>query len=286
MKFSFDNNTITALSTVCLVLVGYAQLKLLFAQKRQSQLTFVQYYREQWTQNKDNLGLMIYIGRDENEYYQLMNQARLKELSNLKKNTSYSHPTTWALEATRQIFSLLSEISIQILKGNLETKDVYSIFGTELLRQSRPIRVLLDVDYKFSFLDSSPSHIKIRKEIQDWLIYHDGIRRRCLILIDLLWAEAARLEDLPPMDLKSAADAKRKSGKINRKNLIQECIRLNGLKKIHHVLKLANFLKHSEYRKLFSSYGLNARHLKKLNKIWEYRLLRDYRDTIYNYKKK
>lgn len=47
-------------------------------------------------------------------------------------------------------------------------------------------------------------------------------------MIDLLWAEAARLEDLPPYELITAADAKARSGHLNRARLSAEVLRLGG----------------------------------------------------------
>lgn len=114
----------------------------------------------------------------------------------------------------------------------------------------------------------------VRNELQDWLIYHDGIRRRCLILIDLLWAEAARLEDLPPGDLKSAADAKEQSGHLNRRRLVEECRRLNVLKYGIRGISLSCFLRNAEYKKKGFMPGIDRRRLDELESEWTKRLLR------------
>ena len=110
-------------------------------------------------------------------------------------------------------------------------------------------------------------------EIQDWLIYRDGIRRRCLILIDLLWAEAARLEDLPPDDLLNAACAKEKTGWMNRKRIYNECKRVCGGIRFYKVIYFTYFLRHSEFFKWHLLVGLSRKRLEKLNKEWTARLL-------------
>jgi hypothetical protein len=111
--------------------------------------------------------------------------------------------------------------------------------------------------------------------MQDWLIYHDGLRRRCLILIDILWAEAVRLEDLPPSDIRSAADAKIKTGKLNRRRLFNETIRLNGLKKLFLAMNLSRFLKRTEYKSFWNLKGLKKSRLDNMEKNWTKRLLRE-----------
>ncbi len=272
-----DSNTITALSSLLLVLVGYAQVSILKSQRRQSRLDFMQEYHRLWTESKREWGAIIYIGREEDEYYQVVDKRTLYEFKELKKTASYCAPSIWALDASRVIFTILSDACIRTLKGQLEIQDIYPIFGTELLRHSRPLRILLDVDYINNFSESGERHLQIRREIQDWLIYHDGIRRRCLILIDLLWAEASRLEDLPPDDLKSAAEAKIKSGKSKKTNVLTECIRMNGFMEIFQGIKLSRFLRHSEYRKSLSCVGIKKKRLQKLEEDWKARILRNFR---------
>lgn len=272
-----DSNTVTALSTVLLVLVGYAQVLQLIAQKRQSQLDYMQEYRRRWISDKEKWAAVIYIGRDEGEYYQVIDKQALNRFSEQVDLANNYSPTIWALDSSKVVFTMLSDVCTRILKGQLDVEDIYPIFGTELLRHSRPLRILLDANYVSVFFDSNKNHLKIRGEVQDWLIYHDGIRRRCLILIDLLWSEAVRLGDLPPCDIKSAADAKLKSGVISRKNVLKECVRLNGRTKIFYAVKLARHLRHSEYKRRYSCIGIDKKRLEVMDKEWTDRLLRGFR---------
>lgn len=116
-------------------------------------------------------------------------------------------------------------------------------------------------------------HKSIRIEIQDWLLYHDGIRSRCLILLDLLWAEAARVEDLSPSDLISAADVKRNTGHINRNRLFDECKRINRQFIPFKAYHLSCYLRHSEYRKFWFLKGLDKDRLRTLSEIRTKKLL-------------
>lgn len=269
-----DSNTITALATALLVLVGIAQIGILIAQRRQSQLQLLEEYRRRWNDFRISWGTVIFIGRGQDEYYQVVDQNEIKRLTKLKDEVNSHTPTIWALDPSKAVFTILSDICIKILKNQMTVNDVYSIFGTEFLRQSRPLRVLLDSFYPNGHSWPDKCHIKIRNEIQDWLIHHDGIRRRCLMLVDLLWAEAARLEDLPPSDLKSAAEAKIKTGKDNKKRLVSEGIRLNGLLGIFHTYKLSFFLKNSEYKEGLVPVGIDRKRLAMLDEKLEVRLLR------------
>lgn len=272
-----ESNTITALATGLLVIVGFFQVEILIAQRRQIQLELIEEYRKRWAESRKSWGAVIFIGRDENEYYQVVDKDTIKILASMRDKANWGTPTVWALDATRSVFTTLSDISTKILQNQLKVSNVYPLFGTELLRHGRPLRVLLENNYHSMNRYPENTHQQVRNEVQDWLIYHDGIRRRCLILIDLLWAEAARLEDLPPSDLKIAADAKISSGKFNRRRLIKECIRLNGFNRVLLALKLSRFMRNSEYRRFGSRIGIDKKRLAKLEKEWTERLLRDYK---------
>jgi len=271
-----NDAALTALATVLLVIVGLAQVFVLIAQKRQTRVALISGYRQLWNDYKPFWGNVIFIGRTEGEYYQVVNDERLNQLRELADNHSYSTPSIWALESVQKIFGLLGEISTRILQGHLNVSDTYPVFGTEFLRHSRPLRQLLEPSYRhyFSLEFESDNHQATRKEMQDWLIYHDGLRRRCLVLIDLLWAEAARLEDLPPDEMRSAADAKVSTGKLNRDRVFTEVIRLNGFSKYFLAIKLRYFLKRAEYFSKGNWIGIKRKRLTFLETTWTSRLLR------------
>jgi len=260
-----------------LVIVGLAQIVVLIAQKRQTRIALTAQYRQLWINCKKHWGNIIFIGRELGEYYQVLNETAINELIEKTKLHRLNTPTTWALDSIQNLCGTLGEISTRVLQGHLKISDVYPIFGTEFLRHSRPLRQILEPEYKNRFFNEEidGTHKLIKNEIQDWLIYHDGLRRRCLILIDLLWAEAARLEDLPPDDMKSAADAKKTTGSLNRKRVFQEVTRLNKVTNFLLACKLTLYLKRAEYSNFFNPIGINEKRLSKLDKIWTKRLLRN-----------
>lgn len=271
-----DEPQLTALATVLLVFVGLAQMVVLVGQKRQTRIALTAQYRQLWGNCKKYWGNIIFISREKGEYYQVLVETEIHELIEKTNKNKLDTPTIWALDSIQNICGILGEVSTRVLQGHLYISDVYPIFGTEFLRQSRPLRQLLEPEYNNPYFNEivNENHNQIRQEIQNWLIYHDGLRRRCLILIDLLWAEASRLEDLPPNDMKSAANSKVKTGKLNRQRVFQEVYRLNGIAKLFLAYKLSRYLRRAEYQSIFNRIGINKKRLKKLNEIWTKRLLR------------
>ena len=272
-----DSNIITAIATGLLAIVGIAQIGILKSQRRHSQLELIGEYRQRWDNNRVNWGTVVFVGRSKEEYYQVLPRNLVDKCNEMIEITNNHEQSTWALDAARPTFGILSDICSRVLQGQLEISLIYPIFGTELLRHSRPLRTILDSSYSFHHFLPSESHLKVRTEIQDWLIYHDGTRRRCLILIDLLWAEAARLEDLPPSDMKSGADAKTKTGKGSRKRLSDEYKRLNRSYISLLSIKLSRYLINSEYRRFYSRVGISKKRLEKLDRDWTERLLYNHR---------
>lgn len=269
-----DTNTIRVLVTAMLVLIGTIQIGILRSQRKNNQLQLIEVYRKRWANYKNSWGTIIFIAKDDDEYYQVVNQEKIKKLVELRDKSNHESPSIWALDATREIFPMFSDICTKILQKQLDIRDVYPIFTTELLRNSRSLKVLLEQNlYDEDLIYMNEAHKNVRKEVQEWLIYHDGLRRRCLILIDLLWAEATRLEDLPPEDIISAADVKIKSGSLNKKRLFKECIRLNGYSSIVFAYKLSRFLNFSEYKKGFFHKGKTKKELELLDEDWTKRLL-------------
>ncbi|WP_299758269.1 hypothetical protein [uncultured Pontibacter sp.] len=272
-----NSNFLTAIATALLVLVGLVQIFVLFSQRKQTRIALTEQYRQLWNSLKKHWGNVVFIGRENGEYYQVLDETSINALKEEVTKHRLDTPTIWALESIQKVCGTLGEVSTRVLQGHLKVSDIYPIFGTEFLRQSRPLRQLLDPEYSNSYHtdETTEQHKHIRAEVQDWLVYHDGLRRRCLIIIDLLWAEAARLEDLPPDDVRSAADAKTHAGKFNRRRVFKEALRLNGITKVFHALSLSRFLRKAEYSSWSNWTGINEDRLSSLNNEWTKRLLRD-----------
>lgn len=272
-----NSNFLTAIATVLLVLVGLVQIFVLFSQRKQTRIALTEQYRQLWDSLKTFWGNVIFISRESGEYYQVLNEGSINALQDETTKHRLDTPTIWALESIQKICGALGEISTRVLQGHLNVEDIYPIFGTQFLRQSRPLRQLLEPGYQnfYQTDETTEEHRRIRTEIQDWLVYHDGLRRRCLILIDLLWAEASRLEDLPPYDMQSGADAKKNTGHLNKKRVFNETIRLNGIRSFFQAIKLSRLLRKAEYCSWTNWGGIKKKRLANLDKEWTNRLIRD-----------
>jgi hypothetical protein len=270
-----ENNTITLLISIILAIAGIVQVFALYTQNSQTRLQLINDYTKRWRECQENWRQVVFIGRDPEEYYNIVNEQTLDLLVEAIQKSRLDFPTIWARESTQIVCGLMSEVCLRILHGQLDVSDAYPIFGTELLRQSKPLRKLLESEYKtFQTRENFDNKQQnIRNEVQDWLVYHDGIRRRCLIILDLLWAEAARLEDLPPSDMRSAADAKNLSGKLNRTRIFKEVYKLKGICHVLLAIRLYYFLYHAEYRSIYNWIGIRKKRLDNLESAWTKRLL-------------
>lgn len=131
-----DNNTLTALATAFLVLVGLAQVLILIgqlylsrSQKKNQDITVVEVYRTRWFDHQDKFGCLVYLGRELNEYYQTIDEVEIKKLNSKLKLVKNDKPTIWARDAVRDVSILLSDICIRILQGSLSIQSVYPILG-------------------------------------------------------------------------------------------------------------------------------------------------------------
>ena len=146
-----NSNILTAIATVLLVLVGLVQIFVLFSQRKQTRIALTEQYRQLWDSLKKYWGNVIFIGREKGEYYQVLDEASINVLQVETAKHRLDTPTIWALESIQKVCGALGEISTRILQGHLNVADIYPIFGTQFLRQSRPIRQLLEPEYQNSY---------------------------------------------------------------------------------------------------------------------------------------
>ena len=271
---------LTALATVLLVAVGAAQVKILSGQRQQQRLDWAEMYRSRWIELRSDWATIVFLGRRVNDFYQVAHHDQLQKLREQSQMPSDEIASSWAQASVRNVCGMLSDLCTRILQGHIKIQDVYPIFGTELLRQGSPFRTLLDnrSEHLKCYGSLGPTevesrHDRLRSEITTWLVCHDGIRRRCLIMIDLLWAEAARLEDLPPYELVAAANAKASTGELNRARLRIETLRLGGWCSWRRSRRLAGFLRHAEWRRFPWCRGLSKKRMDKLDGEWTQRYI-------------
>jgi len=261
----------TAVATVLLALIGFVQLAAIRAQHRREQMAAADQFRRRWQSAHEAWARVVFVGRNPGEYYQAASATEVEQLTQRMASVRADQPTIWALNSIREVAGILSDVCAAVLEGRLSTGDAYSVFGTTMLRQGRPLRSLLEPGYGYPA--HGTEHAFVQTEIQDWLLYHDGIRRRCLILVDLMWAEGVRRLDLPPADMLAAAEAKRRSGQVTRERMVEELGRLGGRGRRVRSFKLVRLLQASEFQRGCCSAGLNEREIRTMDDRWTERLI-------------
>ncbi|MDX6038249.1 hypothetical protein SH917_21805, partial [Acinetobacter baumannii] len=116
------------------------------------------------------------LGRDLDEYYQMLDAEEIIKLNSNLLTSRREKPTIWARDAVRDVSALMSDICIRILQGSLTIQSVYPILGTTILRHSRPLRILLESDYYYDFGTDDAiinknllyRHKQVREEVQNW----------------------------------------------------------------------------------------------------------------------
>lgn len=108
----------------------------------------------------------------------------------------------------------LATISAYILRGRVGPGLAYEVFGPHIARKSGTVRFITDVQPDSTY----------------YLNYYPGVRRRVLILVDVLWAEAARVGDLEEHEMREGMHTKRRyaSGVRNRVRARREARTLGG----------------------------------------------------------
>lgn len=115
-------------------------------------------------------------------------------------------------EFHRSPLGLLATVGSYVLRGRVSPGTAYEVFGSDLTRNSSSVRYVTDLAPNSTY----------------YLGYYPGVRRRVLILLDLMWAEAAKRGDLKPLEHDKAAETKtkHKTGVRNRRRLRTEQRRL------------------------------------------------------------
>lgn len=155
-----------------------------------------------------NYRTVVHFNRRKGSWGEVQRALDEDELSLLSHGSDLNFPE----EFHRQPLGLLATVCAYVIRGRLSVGTAYEVFGTDLTRNSSSIRYVTDVAPNSTY----------------YLHYYPGIRRRVLILLDLMWAEAANRGDLDPSERNKAAKAKRdeKTGLRNRRRLRAEARRL------------------------------------------------------------
>lgn len=277
-----------AAATVGLLILAAGQFALLRRQARREEVLLLAQLIERWNSLQSDWERLILIARGPSSYYLIsptddtaryrdLLAARLDEARTPGDHSRWltvSHELHIYRRAAEACLRFFATTCLLVLNARLTSELLYAVFGTELPRNSGAIRALLDYPDQdpdslgfdltdFTGAGDSPDQAAMRAEetmrfiARDWVGYQPGIRERVLILIDILWAEAAKREDLNGRDLILAAEVKRKlqTGARNRRRVRRAAARgghpIRGL-------KLSRLLRSSEFRRRLRRTGVVA----------------------------
>lgn len=233
--------SIEALLTALLALFAAGQVYVIRQQRLLAELQVVHELREQWNAVEDEwIGMLVLGGHfyldvpDEvSAKYPVLSHERIDEYRSLvhfhRRKKSWeamsdsldedelallSHGSVLRFPEAfhRQPLELLGTVCAYLLRGRLTIGTAYEVFGADLIRNSSSIRYVTD---------AAPSSTYFLRN-------YPGIRRRVLILLDLVWAEAVKRGDLDALEARKAAAAKAqaRTGLRNRRRLRAEARRL------------------------------------------------------------
>lgn len=138
--------------------------------------------------------------------------------------------------SVRAVLRFLDWLSLLVLRGRIASADLYAIVGIDFVRNSAPLKRLAEGSDRVEQPSTNAAW---------WTDYYPGMRQRVLILLDVLWAEAARLRDLDISELAGVARHKRSSGSgLRNRRRIGRWARLHGT--VWLAVKLRRHLRHAE----------------------------------------
>lgn len=220
-----------------------------------------------WQTMRDRWHRMILLADGADDFYINADPQTVQEYrqavagqprAGLEPTPTVWQPTLRPFEvAAIDVYRFFVWVGLLVLDGSLHPKTAYGVLGTEVARRSRPVRALLAAEamgltyagtiFKTDLPMAAP--VPPGGVLHPWAQMHPGIAQRVAILLDVLWAEAAVLEDLGDYDLAYAATVKevRGTGRRNRRRALSAALRLRSP---IAALRLTRRLRRSEWRSL------------------------------------
>lgn len=198
-------------------------------QNRQAEAALAAQLRQQWhdLETRWHIAIMLAIGPDDfytpttgdirSRFRQLLEDLQAMEALASTRMDEYLALHSQTRErshefqvAARDVVLFLGALSSLMLEGRISVPLVYSIVGNDIAPRSRQVRVLVGAspaDY-----DRVVGDVPAPVAWDYWVDASPGLRERVLVLVDLMWAEAAAYGDVEVHALVSTAAFKRSKG--------------------------------------------------------------------------
>ncbi|MGQ0434900.1 MAG: hypothetical protein ACT452_21130 [Microthrixaceae bacterium] len=257
-------------ATIGYVALTAGLLALALFQARRDEVSLITSLSDRWGRAQGDWVRAMLIARGPTDYYNVAAPLEtahyakllmdLQEFAGVGLEDPQWHARHQALanrsreyeERAAATIELLAGISLLVLRGRLSPSGAYAVVGPQLVRNGGSLRTLLpDAPQR------APYGEGLAWNLQNWATYRPGVVRRVLILLDLAWAEAARLGDLGPFELATAADVKASgTGQRNRDRLFRQVRRVSPLGLIR-AFRLSRLLRNAEWRRRCRRLGLD-----------------------------
>lgn len=205
--------TIGLVVSIVAALIAINQTWLIYVQARQARVEQCNNVADLWQGSRDSWRIMIGAAMRGSFYSPMLTLEEDRKVRAVAEGAQgeFAQDQIWLSDHCRTALGALSLASDLVLSGRLIPSDLYVILGLDLARRSRALRDVLFMNNPIF------THV-------DTMHPQRGQRERILALVDLMWAEAARRDDLSPWALERAAEIKRSgTGKIARKRMMTQC---------------------------------------------------------------
>jgi hypothetical protein len=193
--------------SVALVLVAWAQFLVVRAQRHHDELLVQSALLAAWKRLEPDWHRCIGAVAGPDDYYspvygdlraELQEQAtnRSELTGRLRGDTEVKNEL-----AVRAVLTFLGFVAAQVLRGRVSPAFVWSLLGTDVIRRARPLRQVME----FPAEDKTGPALMLGGAT--W--FYPGLGNRVRSLIDILWAEGARLGELADAEAIRVANHKR-----------------------------------------------------------------------------
>jgi hypothetical protein len=254
---------------------------LLFAARKQAQtaeLSILTELSARWAAAEQNWIKTLLVSRGPTDYYNRANPEETRRYANLltewealqrRPGTSADRLDFQARHdgrireyelAATSLIEFLASSSLLVLRGRITVESAYAVFGPQLTRNGGALREVLPHAPR-DIQSSGPRAAadEVRWRIRDWGSYRPGVVRRVLALVDLLWAEAVRLDDLGPYELASAAEAKAEGAGVTCRDRVRHEVdrACQPPARTLQRWRLTRLLRRAEWRSFWNRCGLD-----------------------------
>lgn len=247
----------SAIATLASV-VALSQFFFIRRQSHREQVLLLRDLSASWNNLRGAWDRAILLARGPDDHYVNASDADKAAVASGDDEVVRAHEVS-----AQDVIRFLASIAMLVLDGKLKPSTAYAALGTEVVRNSRPLRTLTEhhpppAAWAMTIYIEQEwmEHDRPRSDaLRFWASYHVGTKRRLDIILDILWAQAVRLRDLPMYDVAMAAEVKELFD-TGRRNRDRSSIEAWRLRRPYVAIRLRRLLRAAEYRSITNPFGV------------------------------